>query len=330
MQIALRPMSLGEILDTAVGLYRRNFWLLTGIIVLAEVPLLLVQIVLPLIFVTTDNDASSFVWFLSNSVSGLMRWVFVDGIGAAALSYAVAQRYLGQPAGIFTVYRRVGASLFSLAGILLIFPLLWFAVFLCWILVPCLGWLTGAGVLVFLSMSVLPLVPVALVIERQIAPRAILRAWDLARRRYFWLLAFNIVIGVFGWLLAVGPSWVASIAAMAVLDNSLGASASSFYAPILGVSGTLFNMLFLPIQVGAWTLIYYDLRVRTEAFDLVLLAAAEPERANRWVFLPPLEKWVSGNDLARFLLTSLLLAGLFVLTYVLPIVLLFLLAAVAK
>jgi hypothetical protein len=103
----------------------------------------------------------------------------------------------------------------------------------------------------------------------------------------------------------------------------------SFYGLISSVSGTLFNMLFLPIQVGAWTLIYYDLRVRTEAFDLALLVVDEPEQANRLVRLPPLEKWFSGNDIAKVILTSLLVAAVFVLIYVVPMMLFFLLALMA-
>jgi hypothetical protein len=134
-------------------------------------------------------------------------------------------------------------------------------------------------------------------------------------------MGFNIVMGIFGWLLAVGPSLVAGTLVAGMLENSLGTNADTLYGPVFSVSGTLFNMLFLPIQVGAWTLIYYDLRVRTEAFDLVLQAASEPERANRWVFLPPFEKWISGDDVGRFLLTSILLIAFFALIYILPTVL---------
>ena len=42
----------------------------------------------------------------------------------------------------------------------------------------------------------------------------------------------------------------------------------------------------LHIQIGAWTLIYYDLRVRTEAFDLALQTVDATEDANRQVLLP--------------------------------------------
>ena len=329
MEITLRPLSLGEILDAAVGLYRRNFWLLVGVITLAEIPLLLGQVVLPLIFQTKDENVSSLYWLLANAANSLVRWIFVDGFGAAALSYAVAQRYLHQPTSIFAVYKRLGASFFSLVGVLVLSPMLLLTA-LIWGLVPCIGWLSSAGILFFLSMAVVPLIPVVVMVEGRIAPGAMLRAWDLARRRFFWLLGFNLVMGVFGWLLAVGPSLVAGTLAAALLENSIGAAAETLYAPIFSVSGTLFNMLFLPIQVGAWTLIYYDLRVRTEAFDLALLIADEPQQANRQTSLPALEKWLSGGDIAKVLLTSLFVAALFVLIYVLPIVLIFVLAALAR
>jgi len=328
IEVTLRPLSLGEILDAAVGLYRRNFWLLVGIITLAEIPLIIGQILLPLIFQTKNEDVSSLYWLLTNAANGLVRWVFVDGFGAAALSYALAQRYLHQPVSIFAVYRRLASSFFSLAGMLFLSPILLF-IALVWVFVPCVGWLSSAGILLFLSMAVLPLIPVVVMVENRFTPGAILRAWDLARRRFFWLLGFNLVMGIFGWLLAVGPSLVAATLAAALLQNSFGAAAETLYGPVFSVSGTLFNMLFLPIQVGAWTLIYYDVRVRTEAFDLALLITDELEHVNRQTSLPAVEKWLSGRDIAKILLTSLFVALLFVLVYLLPILLIFILAALS-
>ncbi|MGC1377332.1 MAG: hypothetical protein WA821_13965 [Anaerolineales bacterium] len=328
VEINLRPLRLGEILDGAVGLYRHNFWLLVGIIALAEIPLLLVQVALPLMHPQTAGDSSSLFWWITTAASMVMRWFFVDGLGAAALSYAIARRYLRQPASILDAYRRLGSSWFSMAVFLLFFPAILVGV-LIWGFVPCAGWISGAGIFIFLSMAVMPLIPVVIMVEGQPILKAMLRAWDLTRRRFFWILGFNMVMAVFSWTLAVGPSLVAGLLVTALIGTSLGnvqQTTESFYSLISSVSGTLFNMLFLPIQVGAWTLIYYDLRVRTEAFDLALLVVDEPEQANRLVRLPPLEKWFSGNDIARLILTSLLVAAFFVLSYVVPMLLFFLLA----
>jgi hypothetical protein len=329
IEVNLRPLHLGEILDRAVGLYRHNFWLLVGIITLAEIPLLLVQVIFP-IFLKAIGAASSSTWLI-DVVNIPIRWVFVDGFGAAALSYAIAQRYLHQPINILAAYRRLGGSLFSLVGVLVLFPLLMLAV-LAWGLFPCVGWVSSAGIFIFLSMAVMPLIPVVVMIEHQPSLKAMLRAWDLARRRFFWILGFNIVMAIFSWTLAVGPSLVASILVTALIGNSLGGvpqAMDSFYSLVSNVSGTLFNMLFLPIQVGAWTLIYYDLRVRSEAFDLALLVVDEPEEANRLVHLPPLEKLFSVMDFVKLLVTSLLLVLFFVLAYIVPLTLVFFLAALS-
>ena len=324
----LRPLRLGEILDGAVRLYRHNFWLLTGIIALAEIPLLLVQVGLGVLMKGGSADDFSMYWLITNAANIPMRWIFVDGLGAAVLSYAIARRYLRQPVSIFDAYRRLGSSWFSLAVFLLLFPAILFAA-LVWGLFPCVGWVSSAGILIFLGMAVMPLIPVVIMVEGQPGLKAMLRAWDLARRRFFWILGFNIVMAVFSWILVVGPSLVAGILVTALIGNGLGdvsQAMDSFYGLVSSVSGTLFNMLFLPIQVGAWTLIYYDLRVRSEAFDLALLVVDQAEQANRLAQLPPLEKWLSGNDIARLILTSLLAAAAFVLIYVVPMMLFFLLA----
>ena len=131
VEINLRPLSLGEILDGAIRLYRRNFWLFVGMITLAEIPYLLVQVVFPLIYPqnsSTASDIFSLRWWLINGANFFMRWLFVDGIGTLALSYAISQRYLRQPIGFLDVYRRVGGSLLGLAGVMFVLPGLLLAV----------------------------------------------------------------------------------------------------------------------------------------------------------------------------------------------------------
>jgi len=330
MKTALRPMSLGEILDAAIRLYRRNFWLFVSVIALVEIPFLLVQVVLPLVYPPTGpDDIFSARWFLVNGANLLVRWIFVDGFGAALLTYAIAQRYLDQETSLVDVYRRLGAAWLGVATILVFFPPVLLALFV-WLNIPCIGWLTAGGVFIFVAMGIMPFAPTAIMVEGQSGLGAVLRAWDLGRRRFFWIIAFNIVLTLFGWALAAGPSLVVNSLLVALIANGFGMTEqqlTNIYSLISNVSGTLFNMLFLPIQVGAWTLTYYDLRVRSEAFDLALLVTEDTQAANRLVHLPPLEKWLSGNDMAALMLVSLVVFVLFIVTNALPFFLL--LAAVA-
>lgn len=323
-EVNLRPLSLGEILDAAIRLYRRNFLMFAGIIALAEIPYLLVQVILPLIYPASGDSTSDFFslhWWTINGANFLMRWLFVDGIGAMALSYAISQRYLHQFTGIFDAYRRVGGSLLALAGVMFILPGLFLAVII-WGWVPCFGWISGWGIFTFLIVAVMPLIPVALVVERQPSLKAFLRAWDLSRRRFFWLMAFNMVLAMFSWILVLGPQLAASGLAAALVDKGLIANTDAFYGMIWTVSGTLFNMLFLPIQIGAWTLTYYDLRVRYEAFDLALLVVDTPEETTGLVQLPPPAKWFSWLDIGKLCSIALAIVAVYMLFYFLEMILL--------
>ena len=114
----MRPMRLPELLDQAFRLYRRNFFKLIGIVALPFIPLSLLQTgstylinnaspVLP--FAPGQLPGSSY-WLslLAIFVAGLLQGVFVYGLGAAAITNAVANDYAGQPIGVFDSYRRLG------------------------------------------------------------------------------------------------------------------------------------------------------------------------------------------------------------------------------
>jgi hypothetical protein len=316
LEPSLRPLRLGEVLDASIRLYRRHFWLFVGVIVVAEIPFLLVQVVLPLLYrsnVNSSEDVFSLHWWVINGSNWFMRWVFVDSIGTVALSYVVSQAYMRQPTNLFATYWRTIRSLLWLAGVMFVLPGMLLLITI-WGLVPCIGWISSSGIFIFLTVAVMPLIPVVLVVEGQSSLKAILRAWDLARRRFFWLIFFNGMLAIFGWTLSTGPS-LAAIGAVAALvsQGTPTANLDTVYGVIVNVSGTVFNMLFLPIQIGAWTVTYYDIRVRSEAFDLALLTVDNPEDTNQFVQLPPLEKWFSLQDLLRLSSISIAIIAVFIL-----------------
>ncbi|SRR5258706_2139685 len=333
-EIALRPLRLGEILDQAIRLYRHNFLTFMGIIALAEIPLLLVQTALPLLYKSdvpvsgnTSSDIFSAHWFITNTAIFFVRWIFVDGLGSAVLTYAIARCYLGQKTGILGAYRQLGSSWLKLLTILFVFAVVLFMAAV-WALIPCVGWFSGPGLLIFLSMTVMPLIPATVIIERQAGVNAIVRAWDLARRRFLWILGFDMILTLFSWILFAGPSLVITSLVTGILASSSEALATfDIYNLVSGVSATLFGVLFLPIQTAVWTLIYFDLRVRTEAFDIALLAVNDPEDTNQLVVLPSAQKWIAAEDIAKLFLVSLLVVGFFVLINILPVLLILLAAA---
>jgi hypothetical protein len=62
----------------------------------------------------------------------------------------------------------------------------------------------------------------------------------------------------------------------------------------------------------AFTLIYFDLRVRTEGFDLALLATGDADQALATSPSQSNERFMTGTDLGNFAILTLAAAGLYI------------------
>src|SRR6266498_1017584 len=156
----LRPLRLGELLDRAIRLYRGNFLTFIGIIAVVYVPLTVLQTAATTLlsssmlggFSTPEEiftNAAYWIGMLSTIVLGLVQFVLVQGIATGALTRAVADNYLGKKTSILDAYRGIGKSWLTLLGALLFILLVFFVLTLWWIIVPCVGWYTGFGMMVF-------------------------------------------------------------------------------------------------------------------------------------------------------------------------------------
>jgi hypothetical protein len=286
----LRPLSPGEILDQAIRLYRRNFLTFIGIIAMVQVPLTLVQLVFSLLSLnnslqvlespatSTPSDLftpSYFIGIAGSLLTTLLGVILVQGIATAALTRAIAENRLGHKIGILEAYKRIGSAWLRILGALLLIILIDLAL-LVWFLIPCVGWLTGLGMLTFINFAVFPLVSPIIVLEGKNPHPAMRRAWDLARRRFWWMLGFVVILYLFAQLVISGPamllSWILGLA----LPQQLGIGSGTLIATMINSLVTmLMGLIYLPVQLSAITLLYFDLRVRTEGFDLLLRANEE-------------------------------------------------------
>ncbi len=295
----LRPLGLGELLDQAIRLYRRNFLTFIGIIAVMQIPLTVLQLGASLLafsgfFAQLDDFSSSppadpfeiftpnyFIGIGSSLFLAVVGWLLIKGVATAALTQAVAGSYLGKPIGIIKSYQKIGQSWLPLIGALLLAIVLGIGLFI-WFLVPCVGWLTGLGILAFFWMVITPLIAPIIVLEKQPAGQSIRRAWDLARRRFWWVLGFVFILFLFAQLVITGPATLANFAVQFVVgSNPFEPSSNQFV--LQSIVQTLvqlfFSLLYIPLQLTAITLMYFDLRVRTEGFDLALLAGGESAAA---------------------------------------------------
>ncbi|MEW5938897.1 MAG: hypothetical protein AB1750_04490 [Chloroflexota bacterium] len=332
---SLRPMRLGEILDQAVRLYRRNFVTFIGIIALIHVPVTLIslgvsyftQVYMQEAALNYD-PANPFAIFGSPGYlasmgggifMGFVQLVLVQGVAAAALTRAVADSYLGQPAGILEAYQRIGDSWGRLVMTLLLMMALLMGLAIATVFVPCVGWLIGPGLLIFLSMAVNPLVAPSVVIEKQGVGASLRRAWDLARRRFWWLLGFIFILYLFAQLVVAGPTYVLNWLVLLVLGSEISVNPTILAVVVAGFVSLTFTLLYLPLQLTAHALVYFDLRVRTEGFDLALLsmqtsgAAPDMEAIRNLPVQAPSEKVLEWTDVGNFVILTLALVGLYCL-----------------
>jgi membrane-anchored glycerophosphoryl diester phosphodiesterase (GDPDase) len=137
------------------------------------------------------------------------------------------------------------------------------------------------GVLLFFWLVVLALIAPIVVLEKQTASGAIRRAWDLARRRFWWVIGFMFILYIFGQFVVSGPVALINFAFQLTLGDIFTPSSSQLImqSVLQSLVTLIFSLLYLPLQLTATTLLYFDLRIRTEGFDLKLLTSSLSDEA---------------------------------------------------
>ena len=112
------------------------------------------------------------------------------------------------------------------------------------------------------------LVDQAIVLEGCGAIEGLKRSWRLSSGAFWRVAGVALLLGVLTYLISEVPALLAG-AVLQVVGTSLdplGAQSITIGLSQLGL------VLALPLQVAVYTLLYYDLRVRAEGYDLELLA----------------------------------------------------------
>jgi hypothetical protein len=257
MTTALRPLSTGELLDRTFSLYRSHFGLFLGIFALPQLVVLAFQFVG--VAVRPQGNQLSNILAMGAWVWGaVLLGMIISAISQAATVVAVSQVYLDRPAGVIDSFSRVKGELVGVVVMSLIISVVVFF--------GCIA-LIVPGVLLFLMWSLA--VP-AKVLENKGIFEAMSRSMDLTkgnRGRIFviWILFIVLSIGV-SWLL----SWPILFAAGASSRGALLRGAAQWQIAS-DVANFIAQCLVGPLATIAFSLVYYDERVRKEAFDLQLM-----------------------------------------------------------
>jgi hypothetical protein len=287
----LRPMDLRDILDDTFDLYKENFALFVTISAIVFLPFNLLLIMVmgqtpDLQGASRDQQVAAALGMGLTFMVTMLLGTVATYIGMAALAAAVSERYLGRSITLKESYSaildRFGAFLLTIFLSLLIpliggMALIFLPVFLSvlfWMVHPVLGVLLGlflvtggivASVMLWFAVSfVIP----AFVIEGRNGFDAITRSFQLFRfqlLKAFFTIFFITVIVILLQSVISSP-----------LNILLGAFAGGplryLILTLQGVLSGIAQAVVQPIQMIVIMLLYYDIRIRREGFDLEVLA----------------------------------------------------------
>lgn len=258
----LRPLSVGEILDAGFRLLRHRFGTLMLCVLVPVVPLSILGTLIlassvegafdPNYVAPADQGGGTAIaGFLVNFV---LQSVMI-ALAIAACFKAVSAAYVGE--GV-----RAGASLrFALGRVL---PLIVAYVLVVLMLIPAFVLLIVPGI--FLGVRVAMTFP-AVVCERKGPFAAIGRSWRLVRGNWWRTFGTLLVTALLVFVLSLAIGLVLQLGVLAVEDS--GAFAVATVSTIINIATTAVTY---PLWAAILTVMYYDLRVRHEGFDLELLA----------------------------------------------------------
>jgi hypothetical protein len=271
MALRLRPLQVSELLDETFRMYRGNFWLFAGVSLLLAVPSLVANILagnfktFGLLFSLFSNpDAFARQSQIGPDINPLylglsyLIIVLLLPFTAGANIQAAVDVAQGRPTSVPAVFGRVLRRYLTIYGVIALSFLVGVLIVTC-LLIPLVVW-----ILVRWSVAI----PV-LTVEGGGPRRALGRSWNLVRGHWWRLLAIFLVAYLLTSTISSGVG--ALVGGLAALVPGLSADVRG---GVFLTAITLSSALVEPVIPIVLTLLYYDLRVRNEAFDLDMLAAA--------------------------------------------------------
>lgn len=258
----LRPRGVGEVLDAAVALYKSRFGALVRLTVLVVIPVQLLNVLVTLSTSPTDvtfgvrgaqpvYDNRDSVWTpLAGTLVVQVVLALSTAFVTAAVTRLVADTYLDLPADASGSRRLAVHRLPAVLGLAIVMGVL-----------VLLGSLACGLPGIWLQVSWAVAMP-ALLLEDIGIRAALSRSFALTRSR--WWQCFSV------YYLGSMLTGLVTLGFTALLDGAINAAVhgSAALAIAQGVSGTVTTALTTPFIAAALVVLYFDMRVRAEGFDI--------------------------------------------------------------
>ena len=295
-----RSLSVGEWLDATFTLYRRNFVLIASISAVVQIPYALLTWLLfeltgvatfvrsPVASLGSQTITPAQAQQLLNSYLGvlavtvgllLLSLLVVVPLGEAATTRAVSDRYLDRASSLLSAYSAAWGRLRSLVAMILILVLAYAGTFAVVIAFAALLGAVGAGGLgaLLAVLAFIALIPVlimvyvrtvvavpAIVLERVSGWGGLKRSWQLISGRFWPTLGRMALLAI---ITAIISSVISAI--FEIPGSALDPNNTFVFDQVASAISAVF---IAPVTYIGVTLLYYDIRIRKEGFDIEMLA----------------------------------------------------------
>jgi hypothetical protein len=244
--VALRPRSTTELIDAAVQLLRQHYMEIVTASAIFLIPAYILRLFLPDVRSGQLPGGDQALLFSL----GLLITAIFSIVSTAAVVVVISDSYLGREISIIGAVQRVINrfwSVFAAALLQSIFTFIGFILFV----IPgflCLAWFFACTVVV--------------VVEGKTARAALMRSRQLAAGSVGRILGVLFLTAIILVTIEFIALFLVSIAGVFIHAG----------AALTTLGANLANLLIYPFFTVVITLLYYDLRIRKEGFDLEMMA----------------------------------------------------------
>ncbi len=308
--IPLRPLGVGEILDGAFQAARKNAQAMFGSAILFQLAVVLLMGLATAAFFGIGTNIESFIQPDGMPTAaglsfgfGLVGVLFLFGllnsasvfVLQGALVIPVSRAVLNQPTGFRQMWSLAKGRIWPLIGLCLLLLAVGAAVLVAtvvlavvlvaftelngWLVLPMVLALFAAGLWVGIKIV---LAPAVLVLEKTSITTSIARSWKLVRR-HWWrtfgiVLLTVIIVGILTSVVTIPVQFLISMIGTSTLQSN-SADDLLIMTLVTSLISTIISSLFAAVgyafQSGVTALVYVDLRMRHEGFDVVLMKESE-------------------------------------------------------
>ncbi|NSW55622.1 MAG: glycerophosphoryl diester phosphodiesterase membrane domain-containing protein [Armatimonadetes bacterium] len=271
-KLYLRPLTISDIIDASIWIYRRNFAPILGIAAVVQIPIMVVGIavqvsLMPILMASGQSGSEVSLEQMSSAIGPVVLLFLMSllyPLGQAALAIGISERYLGRPISVRDAYEAALPRWGQVLWTTILYWLIGYGVFI--------GGLLIAGFVLMIWLMVRYMLGPAVinVLENRSGWDALARSWSLTAGHFWRIFGALSILMLLAAVVTYGVSLPTQILATVMMAQE---SQLAMAAQILNqVVSSLVSLLLQPLWMIGVVLVYYDLRIRKEGFDLMMMA----------------------------------------------------------